>query len=199
MFPASVQFSSAGYGLVGFVALYLFVEGDSLSNDTGDWPEYLRSKSNYLRHLIYVNAATAGETAATMVAQFASQIAAASPGTGKRMFFLLAGTNDCTGTADSAATITANLNTIWADARAAGMTVVAFTIPPSTSCAGARETVRTTVNASTLASASLWDYVVDVSAMYPDPSNAANYSDGTHFTASAADAIATWINTNIVP
>lgn len=99
----------------------------------------------------------------------------------------LLGTNDLNN-ARTDVQVEANLTTLWALRRAAGKTVVACTIPPSTALTGSEETYRLAVNVFIAASGpggtGLVDAVVDFAASpMNDPTNATYYSDGTHPTA----------------
>ena len=108
------------------------VEGDSRSAPTtapggaptaSPWPDQLRTLLPTLGGSTYVNAAVAGETVATMIGQYASQIAPYHSRSGS--FVLMAGINDRT--ASSAATIATNIQTIVSSAKAGfGRTYVAL-------------------------------------------------------------------------
>lgn len=204
-FPAAITFPVAAFSTAQYdlapphIPLYFYFEGDSHTSGSEDYPYALATKSNFNSGLTYRNVAASGETAAQMVGQFATEIAPYLPEGGRKFFFLLAGTNDVAGSGDSAATMFANLSALWASARAAGMWVVAFTVPPISGLSGAREAARSALNVSIAAAIAEWDHLVRPDQLFPDPDDLANYSDGTHFTPTAVETLATWINDNIDP
>ena len=128
VFPAA--YSAIG-GERGGAPDYLptfIVEGDSRSAIVGaptasPWPTQLRTALPDLGAESYVNAAVSGETVATMVGQYATQIAPHHTRSGT--FTLMAGINDRS--ISSVATIATNIQTIAANAKAGfGQTFVAL-------------------------------------------------------------------------
>lgn len=101
------------------------VEGDSRTalGTASPWPTQLRTALPALGATNYVNAAVSGETVATMVGQYASQIAPHHSQRGT--FILMAGINDRALSADTV--IAANIQTIAASAKSGfGRTYIAL-------------------------------------------------------------------------
>lgn len=160
---------------------YFVFEGDSTTVQEGivniSYPEQLMALPGWQGKGPHYNFGVSGQQTSAMVSSFAEISGLPSVGGfGHKSgyLFLLAGINDLAG-GIAAATILANLSTMWAAARAAGMTVVAFTVPPAVSVSGGNETNRQTVNAGILSASAEWDYIADAAAWLPD------YTDTDYF------------------
>lgn len=202
--------AQAGVGIIqdhdllhGFVAQeharpYEIVEGDSLSNETTEWPTLLASYSVYFNRASLTNYAVAGETADTMTGEYATEAHTDSPAVvgdyNDRWFFLFAGTNDIGAGGATAAELYTDLQTIWAAAKADDYTVVAFTVLPVTAWqSNGKEAIRTAANALILSDRSLYDYVVDVDLIseLADPTDTTYYNvDGVHLNATGEGVLA---------
>lgn len=160
-------------------------EGDSLTNTSvhGTWPLLIREQSGFFGRGNHHQFAASGETAATMVGEYASQAGAlAIAAEQEAYFFLWAGTNDITA-GDSASTIYGNLKTLWVAARTTGYKVVAFTIMPRGDINSTQNDVRIALNALILSDPSLYDFVVRPDVIFSNPADTVNYiSDTLHLT-----------------
>ena len=183
---------------------YLVAEGDSMTASGGTpggvnaWPYLLTTSARYSpATTTLINAATSGETAATMVGQYTAQVypyrpaAAADPS----YFFLYAGTNDL-GAGTTAATIYGYLTSLWASARADGFRVVAFTISSCYDFNGNPGQVQLpALNALIRSDPSLYDHLVEPDVYFPTPGDSTYYNgDGIHFNSTATAILAGHIN-----
>lgn len=145
----------------------LFV-GDSLtgshfpvSGGGNDWPTLWAASTNWAGRLVVTNLATNSMTAA----KFAQQVALEGPQMKcpGGLAFVFLGQNDY-GT-DSAATIEANLATIWAAMRDAGRIVIAYKTPSVSNATGQALATRTAVNTWIGQQNDKWDACVDLTGL----------------------------------
>jgi len=165
-------------------------EGDSITEYTGSkWPEQLAILDGRVGIGKQYNVAISGETAQSMVSQYATQVAIHKPTkTGDDCYFLiLAGTNDWF-YSRTAAQIYGDLKTLWASARADGFKVVAMTIMPATF--SGYEGGAAAVNPLILSDPSLYDYMVRTDLVLPDPTDTDLIADGLHPTTAGQILIA---------
>lgn len=172
---------------IGAAAQPIFsFEGDSLTNvaSTGIWPLKAAAISGFFARGDHHQFAASGETASTMVGQYASQAGSIAISAGQdAYFFLWAGTNDITA-GDSASTIYGNLKTLWAAARTSGYKVVSFTIMPRGDINSTQNGVRLTLNALILSDPSLYDFIVRPDIIFSNPADTVNFNaDTLHLTA----------------
>lgn len=169
--------------------------GDSMTvhNDATSWATVLVASDVKFSGTSVYNFAVNGQTAATIASLYATEGHAARPRTNDdkdAYYYLFAGSNDIQAGA-SAATTYAALLSLWANARADGYKVVAFTVPDRTTFSGATATARATLNASILGDPTQYDYLVRVDLVLPDPTNLTYFqSDGIHPTAAGYAVIA---------
>lgn len=185
--------------------------GDSLTSDGyfwgdfppqsgagNDWPQQLTNLLSYRQTLFYTNRALYGQSLSNNLARYQNDGAAFRVGSNNNangFLFLWNGVIDIQGGFSTNATYD-NLSNYWFKARSDGYTVVAFTI---TSWAGQGftfENNRTNLNLLIKQDRTLYDYLVDTAAIFPDTSETI---DGIHLTAAANLKLARWINTNIMP
>ena len=161
------------------------VEGDSLSNDGGDFPAYFYAISADMAQMRYVNDATGGNRTDQMVSDdISGSYVLGNDQDG--IFSVCGGTNDL-GQGRTDAQIYADLQTLWANAKADGYRVIAYTVPPATGYTVPQEAYRVALNTSIKSDKSLYDWLVDLSTIYPDPSDTTYYQvDGTHFNTTAS-------------
>lgn len=168
-----------------FAPLFVF-EGDSLSNisNLGTWPTKLAAANGFFARGAQICFATDGDTAANMVAEYATQGATvALPAGAEQYYFLWAGTNDISAST-SAATIYGYLTTMWAAARASGYKVVAFTMKAVGSYTATQNGIMASLNALILSNPALYDYVIRLDALFVNSADTfAFLSDATHLTA----------------
>lgn len=162
-------------------------EGDSITTTAGipgagnDWPSLLMAMPALSGKGTKYNVATASETLANITSQYASQVYPHRPtanggdGGATPVLFVMIGANDMTSVP---ATYIAALETYWQTAKTDGFIVVAYTITPGNYFT-AGESVRQAVNAG-IRRSSVWDYLVDASAVLPDQLDTSVYSDGLH-------------------
>lgn len=168
---------------------YYVICGDSisegLSNVNFPYPYYLIQQTGWVDKGRYWDQARSGYQSGDVIFHWPGDVApltVAQFSFKQGYFFMLVGTNNLAASGTAAALL-ADLLTLWAMARAAGLKVIAFTVMPSVLItAGAKETARLSVNASIAASGAFYDYLADASALLPDPNNATYYRDGTHLT-----------------
>jgi hypothetical protein len=140
-----------------------------------------------------VNVATPGNTLANISSQYASEVYPNRPqgSTTKAYLFVYIGTNDYqTATASTWLSSWASYVT---QAKNDEFTVVAFTVTGRMTDTNVQNATRVAMNKGIRAS-NLWDYLVDVDALFPDHNDTTWYSDGTHPTAAANAKLAAYIN-----
>ncbi|MDB5238360.1 MAG: hypothetical protein JWM46_630 [Candidatus Kaiserbacteria bacterium] len=171
-------------------------EGDSITvnNDATSWPNKLMTINSRLGGGVLYNFAQNGDNAAAMVGEYTTEAHQKKPAAGgEAYFFLFAGGNDILGDVTAAATY-ANLKTLWANARADGYRVVAFTIMNRTTFTGSKATQWAALNNLILSDRTLYDYVVRADLALPDPTSSTNFADGTHPTPAGYAVIANAVN-----
>lgn len=165
--------------------------GTAQSNDRETWPYYLQRLQEVQGRVTCVNVALAGQTAATMVGTFSSQIAPyLTATTGKpSTVFIFAGIND--GVSRTTTQVRTDLRSLWTSARTGGARVVAFTLPHR-SAAGWSQADWATVNANIIADASYYDVLIrmDIAA---SNASAADYTDTVHISTAAHARLASRI------
>lgn len=163
-------------------------EGDSMTNkdNLGTWPTYLRAQNAFFRRGNASYFATDGQTAADMVADYATEagVVGVKPvsSVDEGYFFIWGGINDILDAA-AAADIYDDLKAVWAAARADNYKVIAFTIPPSTSYDTTENAVRVALNALIRSDATLYDFLATPDVWFPNPSNTDMFVTGVHLTA----------------
>ena len=170
--------------------------GDSLTGPVGaqtayDWFSIANHKVGTPLSLL-AEAGTAGQQTGQMLARVNTDVVALSP----NYCTVLGGTNDV-GAGVAAATTQANLASIYDALAAAGIGIIAFTIPPRTSLDPGEDVNLRTVNAwlrnniGTWPNARLcdWSAALSENADEADPVDA-YFSDGVHWSASGATAAA---------
>ncbi len=173
-------------------------EGDSLSNDSTDWPGFIVKKNGYFGRAKQINVAKAGERTDQMLAEFTAEVLPNAPArdSDEGYFFILGGTNDLFGnkTADQ---IYANLKEEWKLARNAKFKVVAFTVMPSTQMDESKEGQRQALNKMIVSDPSLYDYLVRPDAFFTDPSDTRYFVDGTHLNPTGSSILADIVYTAV--
>jgi lysophospholipase L1-like esterase len=158
----------------------LSIEGDSHCANNGNGYEWWRAVTAAFPGATLNDFALGGDSAASMVGEYASQAGAVKINPGESYFFLLAGSNDLTG-ADSAAAIYQYLKTLWSSARASGYKVVAMTLFPRQSYDAGQEKKRVELNALIRANSKLYDYLAPLDRALAGGRYTTLYaSDGTH-------------------
>ncbi len=172
-------------------SIKMVYEGDSLSNDAVDWPGYLITKSGFFGRATQINVATGGETVATMVTQYATQVTPNAPSRNvdEGYFYILGGTNDLNA-ARTAVQIYADLKTEWQNARADKFKVIAFTVLPSTSFTAGEEAERIILNNLIANDSTYYDYLIRPEVFFTDATDTTYFSDGTHLTTTGASLLA---------
>jgi lysophospholipase L1-like esterase len=167
-----------------------WMAGTAQGNDRETFPYYFLRLAAVNGKMTGYNAAVAGQTAATMVTQFSSQVAPYLTATsGKRsVFCLLAGIND--GATRTTTQVRDDLRTMWAAARTAGATVVAFTLPHRTAGGGWSQTDWKTVNTQIVADSSYWDFCVRLDVICSNALATTYSGDGLHATTATHAKIA---------
>ncbi len=196
----------AGTTIKGVTTVF---SGDSLTAPNGDggigaanmWPLLWSGLFDPLEQTTKQNSAVSGQTAATILSNYSTQIGAYVPSTGQTgLLSLWAGTNDIGGGA-SAATIYSTLQSIWSNWKTvSNQKVLAWTIAPRSdyTVGNGKETVRLALNSSIKGNTALYDYIYDVASVLTDSTNLNNFNaDGIHNTASANQGLA-WGIYNIV-
>jgi len=134
-----------------------------------------------------------GETAASLLSDWSTNIGSMALGSGENVFCLLAGINDLVATR-LPADIFADLEDIWDAAYTAGFDkVVAMTVLPYQYLGGA-EAARLTLN-NLIRGSSSYDYLADIADItaLQTPSSTYYYSDGLHLTTSGSAIVETAI------
>jgi hypothetical protein len=174
-------------------------EGDSWTATTAEgnsletWPYYLmRSHSNRNR-IIGVNVSTAGQTAATMVSTFSSQVAPhLTTATGRpSRVYIFAGIND--GATRTTTQLRDDLRSLWTSSRDGGATVVAFTLPHRLAVGGWSQSDWATINAQIIADASYYDHLIRMDVLCPNALSPDYNVDQLHVTTAAHEKIAAGI------
>lgn len=171
----------------------IYYMGDSLTDDG----TYIYTISSILGNTWYnYNYGRSGETTSQMLARFNTDIINKN---NPSHVVILAGTNDVSGLTP-AATIEANLQSMYTAAHNAGIKVIAVTITPRTTT-GPQLTIQQAVNTWIKTTATNVDYVVDPYVTLADPSNPTvllpTYTtDGLHMTVSGYTVLGTYIANN---
>lgn len=191
-YDASLNSAAGGWlllnpGVVGRIIPYTqFVfEGDSMTvhNDATSWATVLVATDAAFTNTTVYNYAVNGDRAILMASEYATEAHAVRPATQDAYFFLSAGSNDIAFPSTAADTYAA-LQAIWAVARADGYKVVAHTVPKRTGYSGATLTAWAALNALILNDPTLYDYLVRIDAVLPDPTDLTLFQvDGIHPTA----------------
>jgi len=172
----------------------IVISGDSFSNDVsqfgvaGDFPTYFLygQKNHDWKHVV---TAVAGRTVATMLANYTAEITpyARNYEHQERMLMLYGGINDMFASRTATATYN-DLKSMWANAKAQGFTVIAYTICSATTLTAPQEAERVSLNTMILSDRSLYDYVVEAAVLFPDPANTLFFNvDGTHLNTNGAE------------
>jgi lysophospholipase L1-like esterase len=179
--------------------VYTFVAlGDSLTSGYGDpgpsWPSRLDAEDANLR--LVNNAGVPGDTTAQMLARVNSDVFAYKP----EVLFIMGGTNDL-GHNISQATTIANLRAIIVAANAKGIRITLITIPPNASAGMVNEI--DSLNAAIVHLGNAYRLVV-IDIHTPLSQSTGVYwpkytSDGLHFSALGAQAVANTIYARIHP
>lgn len=166
-----------------------------------DWPTQLVTHYANFQGASNYNVALTGETVTDMLAEYATQVQPHKPATAgavSRVFFF-AGHNDLWHSVPAATTYT-NTKTYWAQARADGFVVIAFTVPPSSYLSSVQEAQRIIFNDDVRSDPRLYDYLIDVDAnpawVSADGHTAVAgvTNDGLHYTAATNIQLAYDIN-----
>lgn len=167
-------------------------DGQSLNNipSGGDMPAAVMNG----RGVAWANVSISGQAWSTLAGSASKRCHPLATSHGTSVLILNGGQSDIlnTGDDDTAATALADMESYADNARTAGFdTIIACTLPPSTSFDADDETQRLALNAAIRTSDS-WDEVVDLAANedLDDASDLTYYSDGLHWTAVAAAAAA---------
>jgi PGF-pre-PGF domain-containing protein len=173
--------------------IFLAFEGDSLStvSNLGTWPTKLVNIYSFFQNPLYsIFVAKSGDTIENMVTEYGLQV---SPYTvisdDERYFFLWAGTNDL-GSGVNSVTTYENLKIEWANARADGFIIVAFTIMNRTDFIGTKYTNWTDLNNLILSDNTLYDYLIRPDLLFPDATDSTYFLDGIHLTNVANEILA---------
>lgn len=157
-----------------------------------NYPTQIGNYNADVARAVQVNTAVAGLRLYNYVALnlYASQVAPYKPTSNKQTvpFLFWLGVNDFFD-GYSVAGVYANLKIVWAQAKADGFTVVAFTLGRTTNAPVDANVVA--VNALIASDPSLYDYLVRPDLINPDPSNLTYFQpDGLHLTAAGSKRIA---------
>lgn len=172
--------------------IYVF-EGDSLtlgntSPNTVSYPAALIAKS-FISSLLTssTNVATGGETLANMSSQYAAQVYPQRPaatGSSSSTLFIWAGANDYqsvegSGTYTDAAGYVTALETYWAQAKADGFRVVAFTLLRRTDLGALLPAEQTRIEINErIRQSSTYDLLIDADRLFPDPDDRRYFLSG---------------------
>jgi len=166
-------------------------EGDSITSGYGlsagqDWASRAMLGNWFIGRGTKTNLAVSGSKTQDVLNRYAA-VHALSPAVTANAgyFFLLAGINDLAHTTDSGLVIYGRLQSLWSQAQADGYKVVAATVTGMQGLTADRELQRQALNLS-IRTSSNWDYLLDLDAVLPDPSDTTFYQDGLHPTASGA-------------
>lgn len=150
------------------------IEGDSFSNNcVSDWGGYLATSSPYFDRSQVECVGGNGETVGQMVNQYATEVQPHflplnSLGSSReKFFFLWAGYNDLNfgSTSDE---IYTDLKTLWANARADGAKVVAFTHFDENTLSAAEVIEKNELNKDILSDPDLYDYLIRTDLLFYD-------------------------------
>jgi len=186
---------------LGFTNTSFVFVGDSITAGAGatagrDYPSVAFGLANLTGSgNTKTNLGVGGYTVPNIMADYAANVRPLSPSvTGKAGYlFVDIGTNDAASSV-AATTIKANLASYWATAQADGWNLVAFTLIPMAGNPASRN-IRADVNAYIRASNTLWDFLVDVESLLPDPYNSNQFQlDRLHPTDGGYATIANAVN-----
>lgn len=183
---------------VGLPSINVMIEGDSMSEEsvTTTWGELLFLQPNWKGKFNKRNAAKGGETIGEMLVEFPTQVLPYSTQPGKNYLFFWGGTRELQDHSGEAAF--ADLLTYWAKARAAGFTIVAFTVIPYVGLVPEVSQPRRVVFNELIRQApDKYDYLVDIAThpLLQDPYNTKYFKpDHVHMTLEGNELIAEAIN-----
>lgn len=173
--------STSGLKLDSFTNRRVIIEGDSYSVFSTKWPYQLPDSMPFFAKASITNYGFSGGDVATMRDDYMSQAHLSRPARGDDFwFFIYAGINDLAGLNRSADSIYANLKYIWANARNDNYKVVAFTVINSLFLSAPKEAQRVKLNNLILGDPSLYDYCVDVAAVFDPRIDFTMFDDNTH-------------------
>jgi len=157
-----------------------------------NYPTQLINYNLDVARSVQVNVATAGRRLYYFVDYnlYTSQVAVHKPANNKEkvLFFFWLGVNDFFDDY-SAAGVYYNLKLVWAQAKADGFTVVAFTLGHTTNAP--IDAKVNAVNTLIASDPTLYDYLVRPDLINPDPTNLTYFNaDGLHLTAAGSQRIA---------
>lgn len=179
-----------------FSSRRVIIEGDSYSNNTStSWWVYVPDSSAYFGKASFKTYASAGNTSTDMVSQYATQAhtdAVTSGGT-DYWFWCYAGVNDIINGL-AATTTYSNLKTLWANAKADGFRVGAFTVLKVPLFTAPQIAKMDSINNLIKSDASLYDYLFDWNASIDFTINTSFTSDGTHPSVTGAKYMANFIS-----
>lgn len=159
----------------------IVVEGDSLSNDAGDWAGLMTTYIYPFNTWFVTNVATAGESLSNMVAEYTAQVQPFKPATGTNaVLFLWAGANGITEYGSALGWYSAWSN-YMAQARSDGFKICAFTImQKATDLSETTENYRFLIN-NWLRSSTNADWLIDADKMFPNATDQTYFNpDGIH-------------------
>lgn len=167
------------------------VMGDSMSNDSIDWPNRLPLFDSIENRSFYTNFAIAGQTLVEIDANYASQAGSVVPTTNSyRWGEVFAGHNDIKTNATAIATF-AHLTNVLFKLSTDGYFRTVYTMPPGSDLTGSKETERVAYNALIRSNPQLYDVLIPVDVLLPDNLNTNYYDpDGIHPNVNGSDVIA---------
>jgi len=189
MLPATASYPTARYKMTSFL-----VDGDSMTQGIGasaasSLHTLLSAEPNFVGKGFFNTIGFGGRAVSQEITEFYKS----SPFRSTNVFnylFIWGGTAATSGTTFS------ELQTYWAQARAQGWKVIAFTILYQEADTPAEDALTDQINASIRLATSEWDYLVDVATIpeLSDLSNTTYFADGTHLTALGYQTVADFIN-----
>lgn len=174
-------------------------EGDSFTDIScggaycaTNYPSQIGNYNTNVARAQQINVASSGQRLSTFISsgQYASQIQPNKPPSNKErvILSLMIGINDFFD-GRTASQVYNDLKTVWAQAKADGFTVVAFTLTRSTN--GTVDPLAAATSALIASDPSLYDYLVRTDLILPNPADLAYYeSDGLHLNANGSKKLA---------
>lgn len=156
------------------------------------WPVQLARDNPAIRAGENINVARRGTKTLLLRRDYLRQVEPIRPKKGRKaIYFLFMGSVDLARDTMPAEDIYRNIAWAWAQAKAEGFKVVAFTIKPATGIKGYREEQRRRLNEMILANPSAYDGIIRTELLLPNPTDRALIlPDGMHPTEAGHERIA---------
>lgn len=164
----------------------IVADGDSLAA-AATWPDAFPGR---------INAGESGSSVADVLIRFDARVHPHAPTTGRGAYILIIGTNDARKPGNNIEHTWEDLKSVWRKARANGFEVIASTVhsvanPVAPITPAEAEAFRADLNSRIRSRPDLYDSLLELDRLFPDPADTSMLFDGLHFTPAANVKVAT--------